>query len=111
MARRKKESPADAIFNLVALLPWWAGVGLAVVSYLLLHNVASQPVGAVAQPGQMGAMVVQTFWKTLAGFGQYLLPIICPAGAGMSAWSRKQRKDLVLNVTQSKATDALDGMS
>lgn len=97
--------------DLVAMLPWWAGVVLALVSYLLLHGVASQQVLAAAQPGQIGAMVTQTLWKTLASFGQYIVPVICLGGAGMSAWRRKERRDLVSDVTQSKATDALDGMS
>jgi restriction system protein len=111
MARRKKTSPAGDLMDLVAMLPWWAGVGLAVVSYLLLHGVASQPVVAAAQPGQMGAMLTQTLWKTIASVGQYVLPIICLAGAGISAWRRKERKNLVIDVAQSKASDALDGMS
>ena len=111
MVRRKKTSPAEDIMKLVAMLPWWAGVALALVSYLLLHGVASQPVVAATQPGQMGAMITQTLWKTFANMGQYILPIICLAGAGISAWQRKERKNLVVDVTQSKASDALDGMS
>lgn len=111
MARRKKTSPAEDLMDLVAMLPWWAGVGLALASYLLLHGVASQPVVAVTQPGHMGAMLTQTLWKTFASVGQYVLPIICLAGAGMSAWRRKERKTLVIDVAQSKASDVLDGMS
>ena len=97
--------------DLVAMLPWWACIGLAVVSYLLLHGVASQSVVAATQPGQMGTMLTQTLWKTFASVGQYVLPIICLAGAGMSAWRRRERKQLVVDVAQSKASDALDGMS
>ncbi len=111
MARRKKTSPAEDLIDLVAMLPWWAGVGLALVSYLLLHRVASQAVLAPALPGQMGAMLTQTLWKTLATFGQYLLPVVCLGGAGLSAWRHKERKNLVVGVTQSKASDVLDGMS
>ncbi len=97
--------------ELVAMLPWWAGVALALVSYLLLHSAASQPVVAATQPGQMGGMLVHTLWKTAASFGQYILPVICLAGAGMSAWQRKRRQALVADVAQSMASDALDGMS
>lgn len=111
MARRGKTSPAEDIMDLVAMLPWWLGVVLALASYLLLHSVASQQVVATAQPNQVGAMVTQTLWKTLAGVGQYILPILCLAGAGMSAWRRRARRNLVTDVAQSKATDALDGMS
>jgi restriction system protein len=93
------------------MLPWWVGVMLALVSYLLLHSVASQQMVATAQPGQVGAMVTQTLWKTLAGVGQYILPILCLGSAGMSAWRRRVRQNLVTDVAQNKATDALDGMS
>ena len=67
MARRKKTSPAEDLMDLVAMLPWWAGVGLALVSYLLLHRVASQAVLAPALPGQMGAMLTQTSRQCRAG--------------------------------------------
>lgn len=93
------------------MLPWWAGVLLALFSFLLLHAIAAQPVVAAPQPGQVGAMITQTLWKTLATFGQYVLPVICLAGAAMSAWRRKERQRLVVDVTQSKASDALHGMS
>lgn len=109
--RRKKTSPAEDVMDLVAMLPWWAGVGLALISYLLLHDVASQLVVATAQPGQLGAMVTQTLWKSMASVGQFLLPFICLAGAGMSAWRRRERKNLAVDVAQSKAADALDGMT
>jgi restriction system protein len=111
MARRGKTSPAEDIMDLVAMLPWWVGVVLALASYLLLHSVASQQVVATTQPGQVGAMVTQTLWKTLAGVGQYILPILCLSGAGMSAWRRRARQNLVTDAAQSKATDVLDGMS
>ena len=111
MAKRKKTSPAEDLMGLVAVFPWWAGVVVEVVSYLLLHGVASQSVVAATRPGQMGALLTQTLWKTFASVGQYALPILCLAGAGMSAWRRQERKQLVVDVAQSKASDALDGMS
>lgn len=111
MARRKKTSATEDLMDLVASLPWWAGVGLAVVTYLLLRGVAARPVVNAIQSGQVGAMVAQTLWHTAASVAQYALPIICLAGGGMSAWRRKERKSLVNNVTQSHASDALDGMS
>ena len=77
MARRGKTSPAEDLMDIVAMLPWWVGVMLALLSYLLLHSVASQQVVATAQPGQVAAMVTQTLWKTLASVSQYILPILC----------------------------------
>ena len=40
MARGKKTSPIEDVMDLVSMLPWWAGVGFALASYLLLHAVA-----------------------------------------------------------------------
>lgn len=111
MARRKKTSPAEDLMDLVSLLPWWAGVLLALLSYAVLHRVAAQPAMAVADPNQFGELVTQTFWRSLASVGQYFVPLICLGGAAVSAWRRRERKALVVNVTESKAADVLDGMS
>lgn len=111
MARRKKTSPIEDLMDLVAMLPWWAGLMLALCSYLLLHGIAAQPVLAASQPAQVGAMLTQTLWKSFASVGQYVLPIICLAGAGMSAWRRQERKNLIVDVAQGNAGSALDGMS
>jgi restriction system protein len=110
MARRKT-SPAEDVLDLVARLPWWAGVLLAALAYFALHHVASQPSAAGVQPGQVGTMVTQALLRTLASIGQYVLPILCLAGAAMSAWRRRSRKQLLGNVARSEAADALDGMS
>lgn len=84
---------------------------LAVVFYFVLHGVAAQPVTLAVQPGQAGAFAVQHIWKALAAAGQYILPLICLVGVGISAWRRRERKNLVQNVVQSKSADVLDGMS
>jgi restriction system protein len=41
MPRRAKTRPVEDLMDLVAMLPWWAGAVLALLSYLLLHSVAS----------------------------------------------------------------------
>lgn len=110
MARRKRSSPAEDLIELIALLPWWAGVALALLSYLLLNQIAAQPITA-ASPEQMSTMATQAMWKGLATTGQYVLPIICLAAAGASAWRRKVRQRLVADVAQSQASDVLNGMS
>ncbi len=111
MARRKKTSPAEDLIDLVALMPWWAGVLLAILGYFWLHSVASQPITANALSLASSGFILGVWWRGLATAGQYVVPIICLAGAGVSAFRRKQRSDLVTDVAQVKATDALDGMS
>jgi Predicted endonuclease distantly related to archaeal Holliday junction resolvase and Mrr-like restriction enzymes len=50
-------------------------------------------------------------YKTLAMFGQYLLPLICLIGAGISVWRRRRRSQLADGVAQNPSADALNGMN
>jgi restriction system protein len=117
MARRKKTSPLEDLMDVVALLPWWAGVGLGMLSYVLLHALASQVVPPVTVTGheglatQGGETLTRTVWKTLATVGQYVLPVVCFAGAALSALRRRQRRQLASQVVHTSASDVLDGMS
>jgi restriction system protein len=111
MARSRKSSPADDLFEIIALLPWWAGVALAAVSYALLHAVAGQQVAITGAPGQIGSAITATFWKSLASVGQYVLPIICLAAALGSALGRRKRRALVNDVTSNDSANALEGMT
>jgi restriction system protein len=111
MARRKKTSPADDIVDLIAMLPWWIGVAVALVSYLWLHSVAAQSVMMDTTPGHLSNALTITIWKGLATPGQYILPFLCLLGAGISAYRRHQRKTLIANVGNSHAADALDGIT
>ena len=108
---RKKSSPGEDLMRLVAMLPWWVGVALAVVSYFVLHGLAVPTPPAALLPGQAGAVVVRVMGTALANIGQYLVPVLCLAGAGLSSWRRRHRQTLVANVVQAKSADALDGMS
>ncbi len=110
MARRK-QSPAEDLLDIVAMLPWWAGVLLAIVAYVWLHSVAVSPAPTSLQAGQAGAFVAGQLFKTLAMFGQYLLPFICLAGAAMSAFRRAKRGRLVEDAAQNSTAGALDGMT
>lgn len=111
MARRSRSSPAEDIMTLVARLPWWAGIGLALISYMLLHSVATPDPSLALQPKQLGQFVIQTYVKAAANIGQYLLPVICIVGAAVSAWQRNQRKALVVDTVQKSAANALDDMA
>lgn len=110
MARRKKSSPLEDLMALVALLPWWGGVTLALVAYLGLHQVARQPVPVPTDPAQMGALLQHSLWRGLASVGQYVVPIICLVGAAASALRRRQRRALVENLSANPTADTLDGM-
>ena len=111
MARKPKTSPAEDLTNLVALLPWWVGVGLAVAAFLWLHSVAGQAVVMTTASGLIVTSVMQTAGTAMAGVGQFLLPFLFLLGAGISAYRRHQRKTLIANVPGNTAADALGGVS
>lgn len=112
MARRKKTSPFEDIIEIVSRLPWWAGVALALVFYAWLHHVAAQPIAAAPTDlKQMGPFVGGQLWHTLALFLQYIIPIACLIGAGISAYKRHERKELHLGVAKSPSRNALENMS
>lgn len=111
MARRRKTSPLEDMLDLVSLLPWWAGVAIAVIGYVVLHRMATPvPVTAV-QPGQAGSLITQAMFSGFASIGQYLVLIVGLIGALMSYFRRKQRTTLVADVAQAQSASALDGMS
>lgn len=110
MARRK-QSTAEDLIDIVAMMPWWAGVALAVVSYAWLHHVAVAPAPTVVTTGQMGSFVAGQFGKTLAMIGQYLLPLICLGGAAISTLGRAKRSRLLADVAQNSTAGALDDMT
>jgi restriction system protein len=111
MGRSRRTSAADDMVDAVALLPWWAGVLLAVVFYVALHYFASQPMTATPKPGQMADVVGQTMTRMLATVGQYALPFLCLVGAAASAWRRRERRQLVQAVATSSAASVLDGIT
>lgn len=110
MARRRKSSPAGDLIDLVSRLPWWVGVALAGLSYLVLHAFATSPV-AVLKPDDLGGMMTGAVFRGLATVAQYGVAVVCLFGAVVSVWRRRQRRELVDNVVASQASGALNGMS
>lgn len=91
MARRRRTSTAEDFVDVIALMPWWAGVALAIVFYLALHWYAEQPLPAATKPGQLGPALTQVVFRAFAKVGQYVAPLICLVGAALSVWRRRKR--------------------
>jgi restriction system protein len=98
--------------DLASLMPWWAGVALALVSYLVLHRLAQPSTVPLANPRDLSGMMTRSVLLGLASVGQYVLPILLLGGACISAINRRNRSALVHDVVaRGNAADALDGMS
>ncbi len=108
---RRKRSTAEDLMDLIAPLPWWAGVAMGLVSYFGLHWYASQPLPAI-QGGKLPADLMGTsMLHALANAGQYALPVLCAFGAISSAIRRHQRRQLLATTTASDSATVLDDMS
>lgn len=106
MARRSQGVIED-IVDVTAMLPWWVGVALALVSYLVLHQFA---VAEIAAPAK-AVFSAQQILRTFSAVFQYILPIAFLAGAGMSAWGRHKRRALYSRVAAAGDRAALENMS
>ncbi|QEA12759.1 restriction endonuclease [Comamonas flocculans] len=95
MAKRRKRSTAKDLFDLVAVLPWWVGVILAILAYVLLHRFAVGQVAVGVSMNQIGNTAAAHLLGALAFWGQYLVPLIFLAAALASALKRRRRQGLV----------------
>ena len=109
--RRAKTSPIEDFVAVVALMPWWACIALALVSYLVLHGLAQPVAVASIDPHHLEQLITRTFVSGLAMVGQFVVPIACLVAAGVSATLRRRRGALLASVTHATAPDVLAGMS
>lgn len=111
MARKKKSSPAEDFIGVIALVPWWIGLLIAVLSYFVLHAYATSHVVVVPSGPGLAGSLYGTFIQALAQAGQYVVPFFCLIGAGASVLGRKKRKKLLDDVAEAGDTNALGSMS
>lgn len=112
MARRRdRRAPVDDLFAIAAKLPWWASLIIAFGSYLLLHHIASQDVGAVSSTKEIGAVAVRGLYRSLAFFGQFIVPPVFVLGAVAGLLGRKRGEALLAHVATAESTAALGAMS
>lgn len=96
MGRKKKSTAGEDIVELVALMPWWAGVAAAFASYLLMRHLAQgSPSPVAVGASQIGPAISSAIIVSLAKAGQYLLPLLCLAGSGLSWYRRRTRHALL----------------
>lgn len=111
---RKRSSPFDGLITILARLPWWVSLLIALGAWLILHPVATTPVVAPAgfKLEHMSGIMLRQLWHTFAMFGQYLIPFACLIGAIGSVVGRSKRKQLLDNVkTATQPGKAIDGLN
>jgi restriction system protein len=110
MGRRRQSAFEDVfedLMDVTAKLPWWAGVGLAAVSYLVLHWLAAtQGIATRGHRGFDGGQIV----RLAAMLGQYIFPLGFVAGAAASAidvWKRRRLHERVAGSPDPKSLEKM----
>jgi restriction system protein len=107
----RKNSVFEELIELAASLPWWLSLILAAVFYAVLHHFAGVPAPVITDPKQLGSMVTGQMIKTLATFGQYLVPLAFGIGALVSVIKRRKRANLFQSVAKQSGKSALNGIT
>lgn len=112
MGRKKRNTALDDMVGVASRLPWWLGIALALMSYVVLSWVAGKPAAVQgATPGHVSNLVIATMIRTSAEIGQYLLPVIFLTGAFISLLRTKKNQRLMTAATGHDAARAISGMS
>lgn len=77
--------------NVAAKLPWWAGILLAIMSYLLMDRL-SAPIDMTQAHSskEFAAFLPDVIFQAWAKLGKFFLAIVFIAGAVLSAWRGKR---------------------
>ena len=111
LGRRKQAGLADDVVKLVGALPWWVGLALAPVSYFVVHQFALAPEVAPMRPSEMGSHAGKAMVSAAANILQYLVPVLCLIGAGISAWKKRDRTQLAQQAANNRSSSIVDGLS
>ncbi|WP_226490296.1 restriction endonuclease [Hydrogenophaga taeniospiralis] len=98
MARRhsRDESGLELLFDIAALLPWQVGAILALLAFSVLHWYAGTepPVLDMKNPADSLTFMFGNVSRQVAGFLQYLLPVVLLLGSSVSFFRRWRQKDI-----------------
>lgn len=112
MARRRRTSGFENFIIILARLPWWACLTIALVAWLILHPIATSPIETAVTPNGMSGVVAGQLLRTFAFGGQFLIPFACVLAAIGSIASRVRRKKLIANVqAATQPGRVIDGLS
>jgi len=108
---RQKQGVFEDLIDLAAMLPWWAGVLLALVAYFVIHPFAVEPVPITGSVQDIGQMATGQLVRTFALVGQYVVPGAFLVGALVSAIKQTKKKRLLVNTAEATDQGAVKSLS
>lgn len=112
MAKRtRRKGAVEDLLAISAKLPWWVSLVVAVVSFAVLHWVAGQDVGSATSVKDIGGLAAKGLYRSLANFGQYIVPPIFLLGAAVSVLGQRRRRSLLAQSAEGDSPDALHEMT
>ena len=109
--RYRRPPPIQEFIRGIAKMPWWGGVGLAVFSFMFLHELMATPSPVATRPDQAGEVMVHAALTPMATVLQFFILIIYLIGAAVSFARSRHRGQLFQQVSSSQAADAVDQLT
>lgn len=95
MARRKKETPLNALLDLAANISWKISIPIAIISYIGFHYVANIPLSPLKDIHSFSSSIGKTLLISFSNALQYIIPIVFIIGALVSVFKGKGRRKLL----------------
>lgn len=94
----RKQSPLEDLIDIASKFPWWGGLLLGLISFIVLHYFAGAKVEPVHDMSQLSNQMSKQMFITFAQFGQIILPFAFVIGALISAFKQYKRGKLFSSV-------------
>lgn len=105
MARGRAGSAEDVV-GLTARFPWWVGVVAALIAFVILRIVSGIEVAPTASTKELGGLVIRQLIKSIATFGQWVLPFLFLIGSAVAALNQRKRRALYNDVAANSGARA-----
>ncbi len=107
----RKTSPLEDLIEVASLMPWKFCLVLAILSYFILHYFSGLEISKPSDIVHMQSMLIRTWGKALASFGQYVMPFAFSMAGFISFWRGQERNKLLCKVQSGPGHDILQQMT
>jgi restriction system protein len=108
---RKEQGLIEGASYLVSILPWWAGVTCALISFLVLRWYAALQILSTPAVNNIDIIAAGVPFHRFTIFGQYLLPGLFLTAALLSATKNSKRRNLYYKISRSVTQESLNNLS